>query len=89
MKKTENTIVEQITLTAEELAQLQGLVKDFNSLQAKCGEIEIQKHQLLHKVDEVMQTLDIMQAGLKETYGDVVIDINTGICRPQSDEISS
>ena len=89
MKKVENTITEQITLTNEELTQLQSLVKDFNALQSKCGEIEIQKHQLLHKVGEVMHALDNTQAGLKEAYGNVLIDINTGICTPQDDETSS
>lgn len=89
MKKVKNMITEQITLTNEELAQLQSLVTTFNTLQSKCGEVEIQKHQLLHKIEGVIQALDSLQAELKETYGTVSIDINTGVCIPQSDEISS
>lgn len=89
MKNTKNTITKLITLSEEELTKLQLLIKDFNTLQSKCGEIEIQKHQLLHKVGEVMQALDNTQAELKNTYGNVVIDINTGICTPQDNETSS
>lgn len=76
-------------ITPEELTNLQSLVSDFNSIQLKCGDYEIQKHQLLNRLSVVSQALEDLQAKLKETYGDVVIDINTGNIKDKSNETNS
>jgi hypothetical protein len=92
MKKVENefTNFEDLSkLTPEELSNLQSLVSEYNNLQLKCGDLEIQKHQLLHKVGMISASLDTLQNSLKEVYGDVIIDINTGTFKPKPNEISS
>lgn len=89
MKKVTDQITVENKLTAEELNSLQSLVSDYNSIQLKCGDLEIQKHQLLHKLANVSQSLETLQTELKETYGDVVVDINTGEFKPKEDEVNS
>lgn len=83
MKKTE--LVDFNTITPEELNNLQSLVSDFNSIKLKCGDLEIQKHELLHKLASISQSLEAVQTQLKEIYGDVIIDINTGLFKHKDD----
>ncbi len=62
----------------EQLEKLQKLVGAFNQLQVKIGEIEIDKHQILHQVSSVQGELQTFQNELKTEYGDVSVDINDG-----------
>jgi hypothetical protein len=62
----------------EELTKLQDLVKNYNQHQLKIGELEIEKHGLLHSVSIVQQNLQKFQEELRGVYGDVSIDINDG-----------
>ena len=62
----------------EELTKLQDLVKNYNQHQLKIGELEIEKHGLLHSVSIVQQDLQKFQEELRGAYGDVSIDINDG-----------
>ena len=62
----------------EELTKLQDLVKNYNQHQLKLGELEVEKHGLLHSISNVQQDLQKFQDELRETYGDVSIDINDG-----------
>jgi len=39
----------------EELTELQDLVKNFNQHQLKLGELEIEKHQILHGASKVQE----------------------------------
>jgi hypothetical protein len=62
----------------EELTELQDLVKNFNQHQLKLGELEIEKHQILHGASKVQEDLQKFQNGLREEYGDITININDG-----------
>ena len=62
----------------EELTELQDLVKNFNQHQLKLGELEIEKHQILHWASKVQEDLQKFQNGLREEYGDITININDG-----------
>ncbi len=62
----------------DELTKLQDLVKNYNQHQLKLGELEVEKHGLLHSISNVQQDLQEFQDELKETYGEVSIDINDG-----------
>ena len=62
----------------DELTKLQDLVKNYNQHQLKLGELEVEKHGLLHSISNVQQDLQKFQDELRETYGDVSIDINDG-----------
>ena len=62
----------------EELTELQDLVKNFNQHQLKLGELEIEKHQILHGASKVQEDIQKFQDGLREEYGDITININDG-----------
>ncbi len=62
----------------EELTELQDLVKNFNQHQLKLGELEIEKHQILHGASKIQEDLQRFQDGLRKEYGDITININDG-----------
>lgn len=66
-------------LTEEELKELQEVNASFNKFKAALGELEMQKHNILHQVDEVNKSFAEVEKKLVEKYGtDVTIDIATG-----------
>lgn len=65
-------------LTEEQLAKLQGIVKELNSMQSRIGDLESQKYELLLAVKSGRGILKEFQEELQKEYGDVNIDINTG-----------
>ena len=73
-------------ITEEELSKLQELVKSFNQHQAKIGELELEKHRVLHSVDTIQKSIVDLQADLKEAYGDCTIDISDGTIGEPQDE---
>tara|TARA_R110000796_G_scaffold244762_1_gene368095 strand:+ start:195 stop:449 length:255 start_codon:yes stop_codon:yes gene_type:complete len=66
------------SIKKEELTKLQELVKNFNQHQLKIGELEIEKHQVLHSSSAIQSNLQEFQEELRKDYGDVTIDISNG-----------
>ena len=62
----------------DELIKLQELFKNFNAYKLKLGELEIEKHLLLHNSSNAQLELQNYQEKLSNEYGDVVININDG-----------
>ena len=52
----------------EELTELQDLVKNFNQHQLKLGELEIEKHQILHGASKIQEDLQRFQDGLRKLF---------------------
>lgn len=65
-------------ITKEELENLQGIVGRLNSASNQLGNIEMQKHQLLHASQELQNNLQGLQKALEEIYGQVNINIKDG-----------
>lgn len=65
-------------LKTEELSKLQNLVTVITVTKEQIGSVEVQKHMLLHKYDLLSQELNKLKDELRESYGDVTIDHNTG-----------
>jgi len=66
-------------LTEEELKELQEMNASFNKFKAALGELEMQKHNILHQVDSINKDFAEVEKKLVEKYGtDVTIDIATG-----------
>jgi allophanate hydrolase subunit 1 len=61
-----------------ELSDLQELVKAINQAQLQIGGLEAQKHDLLHQLVGVKNSLNELQQKLEDKYGNVSIDIQTG-----------
>ena len=65
-------------ITKEELESLQGIVGKLNQAASQLGNIEMQKHDLLHASAQLKGDLEEMQNALKETYGLVNINLQDG-----------
>tara|TARA_R110002012_G_scaffold146160_1_gene304434 strand:- start:685 stop:939 length:255 start_codon:yes stop_codon:yes gene_type:complete len=63
----------------KELDTLQAVISELNNIKIRIGDVETQKHLLLHKAAELEGTdLKKVQDELEETYGKVSINITDG-----------
>jgi len=86
MKKVKDVPVVSKAVSEEQLIKLQELVKNLQQYQLKISDVEVQKHQLLHGFAEAQNGLEVFQKELKEEYGNVTIDINSGDIKEVEDE---
>ena len=73
----------------EELESIQTLVRQINSGQLQIGQLETQKHMLLHQIAEVQKGLKNLQDDLEKEYGKINVNIEDGTITPikkQEDE---
>jgi|TARA_R110001592_G_scaffold136176_1_gene353115 conjugal transfer/entry exclusion protein len=74
-------------LKKEELAKLQEAVAKVNQIKNEIGNIEVQKHGLLHLAADANNSLSEVQKELEEVYGNVNVDVITGeIAEQESDD---
>ena len=66
----------------EELESIQNLVKQINSGQLQIGQLETQKHMLLHQIADVQKGLKNLQEDLEKKYGKVNVSIEDGTKTP-------
>ena len=62
----------------EQLKELQELIGKINQGQIQIGQLETQKHALLHQLSEIQQELQKFQETLEKEYGKVSINIQDG-----------
>jgi hypothetical protein len=62
----------------EQLKQLQDQVNTINQNQLQIGNLETQKHSLIHNGVELQNQLKGIQDELEKEYGKVTINISTG-----------
>ena len=74
-------------ITKEELKNLQELVAKLNSASSQLGNIEMQKHQLLHASQTLQSDMAEMQKSLEETYGKVSVNIQDGPYQEVSEDV--
>lgn len=86
VKKMEVVGKEVAKITTSDLRDLQTVVGGLNENKMKLGDLqlnyEIQKSQILNEVMKIEEELKKLQERLKENYGDVQIDIQTGVINP-------
>ena len=75
-------------ITEEQLKQLQGFVQTLNQAQMQLGQLETEKHGLLHQTAEIQSQLQTFQKELEEEYGKVSVNIQDGTYTviPKEDE---
>lgn len=73
-------------LETEELDKLRSTVEEVNKIQLQIGGVEAHKHELLHSIVLKNSELRDLQASLKEKYGEVNIDLNTGAITTHEDD---
>jgi len=65
-------------ITEEQLKQLQEQVNTINQNQLQIGNLETQKHSLIHNGVELQNQLRGIQDELEKEYGKVTVNISTG-----------
>ena len=90
MTKVED-MVEQATqlIEKDELNKLRELVGNYNQLQMRLGDFEVQKASVLNAIFGVKGDLEKVQDELKDKYGDIIIDIQTGEFKDNPNESNS
>tara|TARA_R100001463_G_scaffold99566_1_gene154048 strand:- start:641 stop:901 length:261 start_codon:yes stop_codon:yes gene_type:complete len=68
----------KIKITKEELEELQAKISVLNNLQYKLGALAVDKNKVLKAFDTVREEIRTMQMQLKETYGNVSINVDDG-----------
>ena len=65
-------------ITDKELEEIQGFVNQINRGQLSIGQLETQKHALLHQIAEVQGSLKECHDKLEKEYGKVNVNITDG-----------
>ena len=65
-------------ITEKQLEKLRGYVTAINQGQTQLGNIEVQKHGLLHQIAQVQSELQGFQKDLEDEYGKISINIQDG-----------
>lgn len=75
-------------ITEEQLQKLQGFVQTLNQAQMQLGQLEVEKHGILHQTADAQQQLQGFQKELEEEYGKVSVNIQDGTYTaiPKEDE---
>jgi hypothetical protein len=66
----------------DQLEQIHNLVKQINNGQLQIGQLETQKHVILHQIAEVQKSLKDFQDNLEKEYGKVNVNIQDGTITP-------
>jgi hypothetical protein len=69
-------------ITEEQLKDLQELVGKLNNASTQLGNLELQKHQILHAAGDVQSDLNKLQVKLEKAYGKVQVNIKDGTFEP-------
>lgn len=73
-------------ISQEHLEELQSGVSKINQVALQIGNLELQKHGLLHQGVELQGDLSKFQAKLEEKYGKVSVNIQDGTYEPIKEE---
>ena len=75
-------------ITEEQLQKLQEFVQALNQAQMQLGQLDVQKHGILHQTTEIQKGLNEFQKELEEEYGKVSVNIQDGtyVAIPEEDE---
>ena len=75
-------------ITEEQLQKLQQFVQTLNQAKMQLGQLDVQKHSLLHQTVEIQNGLSEFQKELEEEYGKVSVNIQDGayVAIPEEDE---
>lgn len=72
-------------MTKEELQQLQQVVTKINQVKISIAEKEEEKLQIFGILQKLQEALKAEQVKIKEKYGNVSIDLSTGVITPDNE----
>ena len=76
---------EVLKVTEDELKSLQEIVGSMNGATTRVGQIETQKHMVLHDLSLMRTDLMKLQGELEEAYGKVDVNIQDGTINVRED----
>ena len=76
----------KLSITDEELKELQGRVNIINQSQLRIGQLETEKHFILHELGASQDELKKIQEKLEKEYGKVSVNIADGTYEPIKEE---
>ena len=76
---------EDLKVTDEQLKKLQEIVAAMNSATTRVGQVETQKHAILHDLTLMRKDLMDFQAELEKEYGKVNVNIQDGTISERED----
>ena len=76
-------------ITKKQLKKVNEGQQDLSILVNQIGNLETQKHSLLHQVAEANQIVEGFKKELEDQYGAVNIDLKTGECTPIETEVDT
>lgn len=91
MGKKKNKVVDlkPEAISDEQLTKLQNIVQAINKLKMDIGQVEAQKHNMLHTLTQGNDQLNEIQSEIKGEYGDNIdVNINDGSIRYNENEPS-
>ena len=65
-------------ITDEQLAKVQKTINGINRAQLELGQMEIQKHEMMHNIAGLRDSLAVMQNDFQKEYGTFDINIQDG-----------
>jgi len=65
-------------ITNDQLRRVQDTVNNMNRTQLEIGSMEVKKHELMHSVAALRESLVLLQDKFQEEYGTYDVDIQTG-----------
>ena len=76
-------------ITDKQLKKVQDIVNIINRGQIEIGSIEIQKHEIMHKIALKRDELTLLQAEFEKEYGTIDINIQSGVINyPENGEVN-
>ena len=72
-------------ITDEQLKKVQDTVNGINRSQLEIGMVEIQKHELMHNVASLRDSLTVLQSEFEKEYGTFDINIQDGTINYKDD----
>ena len=76
-------------ITDEQLVKVQEVINKMNRTQLEVGSMELKKHELLHGIAGLRETLQVLQKEFEKEYGTFDVDIQNGtINYPENGEVN-
>ena len=72
-------------ISEEQLKKVQGTINNINRTQLDMGSIEIQKHEMLHRIAGLKDELTLLQDEFQKEYGTYDINIQDGTINYQKE----
>jgi hypothetical protein len=72
-------------ITDEQLKNVQNTINGINRAQIEIGQMEIQKHEIMHNIAGLRDKLALLQSEFQKEYGTIDINVQDGTIKYEED----